>query len=88
MTTFAFTPSQTAAFTFQPVLDGSTYNVVVTWNIFGQRYYVNCYDLSGNLIFALPLISSPVGTPISITKGYFNSTMVYYGSTQTIEVLP
>lgn len=88
MTTYAFSPSPTAPFQFQPTLDGATYNCVVTWNIFGNRYYVNCYNLSGTLVFCLPLISSPTDHPISITKGYFASTMVYYSGTQTIEVLP
>lgn len=88
MTTYAFTPSTTANFTFQPTLDSAAYNIVVNWNLFGQRFYVNCYNLAGMLIFCLPLISSPPTYPISITKGYFTSTLVYYGSTQTFEVLP
>lgn len=60
-TTFDFVPSNVAPFSFSPELDGATYNCVVTWNLFGRRYYVSCYDLSGDMIFALPLIGSPAG---------------------------
>lgn len=61
MTIFPFAPSTAAPFQFQPVLDGTTYNAVVTWSLFGQRYYINLYDLDQNLIFCLPVIGSPDG---------------------------
>lgn len=65
MTIFTdFTPSNVAPFTFSPEFDGTIYNVVVTWNLFGRRYYVSCYDLSGNRIFTIPLIGSPAGLGI------------------------
>jgi hypothetical protein len=53
-----FTPSTNSVFSFQPSLNGTLYNVTVTWNIFGQRFYVNVYDLSNNLILARALVSS------------------------------
>ncbi len=53
-----FQPSSTAAFTFQATLDGEQYTVVVTYNLFGQRYYASVYDLSGNLISSRGLVSS------------------------------
>lgn len=62
MTTyFNFQPSAGTNFQFQPTLDGQQYTVIITWNVFGQRYYVNCYALSGALIFARALTGSPVG---------------------------
>lgn len=62
MTTyFNFQPSAGSVFQFQPTLDGQQYTVSTTWNIFGQRYYVNCYALNGTLIFARALTGSPVG---------------------------
>lgn len=64
MALYTFIPSSNSAFTFQPTLDGNTYQVTVTWSLFGQRYYVNCYTLSGQLVFSLPLISSVAGQPI------------------------
>lgn len=88
MTTFAFVPSSTSPFSFQPTFDGATYNVTVTWNIFGLRYYLNCSDMSGNPIFTLPLIGSPITDDISITAGYFDSTLVYNSDTQIFTVTP
>jgi hypothetical protein len=89
MTTFAFTPQQTSPpFQFQPTLDGQVYNVTVTWNLFGQRWYVNIYDLGFNLIVCLPLIGSPNDYPISLTAGYFTSTLVFYAASQQFVVTP
>jgi len=51
MTTYLFAPSPTAPFQFQPTLDGEVYHVVVTWNLFGQRYYVNVMTTSGALVY-------------------------------------
>ena len=66
MTTYyPFTPSNQGPFQFSPTLDGNTYNVIVTWSLFGRRYYVNVYDLARNLIVSLPMIGSPVGNLIS-----------------------
>ena len=82
-----FTPSVTTPFLFQPTFDGDIYTVIVTWNLFGRRYYVNCYTLSGTLIFSLPLIGSPLNYDISMTKGYFTTALVYRVSTNNFEVI-
>lgn len=59
MTTYVdFVPSTAAPFQFQATFDAAQYNVVVTWNEFGQRYYINVYDLASNLILARSLVSS------------------------------
>ena len=58
-TIYPFTPNNQGPFQFSPELDGNTYNVQVTWSLFGARYYVNVYDLAQNLIVALPMIGSP-----------------------------
>ena len=90
MTTFTqFTPSVSKNFTFQPTLDGQVYSVVVTWSLFGQRWLVNCYDLSGNLKFARPLRASPNNANINIAGGYFiTSTLIYREQTRNFEVSP
>jgi hypothetical protein len=65
MTTYVnFTPSPAAPFQFQATLDGEQYTIIVTWNLFGQRFYANCYTLSGALVFSLPLVGSSVGRTI------------------------
>lgn len=65
--TTAFTQyvqSPNALFQFQPTLDGVTYTAIVTWNMAGQRLYLNVIAQDGTLIFALPLIGSPTGFTI------------------------
>lgn len=59
MTAYVFTPTATSLFQFQPIFDGATYNVIITWNIFRQDWYVNVLDLSGNRVVSIPVISSP-----------------------------
>lgn len=59
MTTYVpFRPTPSAPFKFSAVLDGDTYDVTVTWNLFGQRWYVNVYQLDGTLVVAIPRIGS------------------------------
>jgi hypothetical protein len=90
MTTItAFTPNVSQNFAFEPTLDGQVYNVVITWSLFGQRWLVNCYDLSGVLVFARPLRSSPNNADINIAAGYFKtSTLIYREQTRNFEVTP
>jgi len=90
MTTYtAFTPTAQAAWQFQPTLDGNTYTVIATWNIYRQDYYISIYDLSGNMIVMLPLIGSPPDSDINLVAGYFTtSTLVFRVSTQQFEVTP
>lgn len=58
MTTFPFTPSPLQNQTFNPTLGGQTYTAVVTWNLFGQRWYLNLNDSNGNLIISTALVAS------------------------------
>jgi hypothetical protein len=55
---YPLVPSTVTAPSFAPTFDGSQYICTVTWNLFGQRYYVNCYDGSGDRIFTVPVIPS------------------------------
>lgn len=62
MTTFYnFQPSTLQVSQYQVTLDAAQYVLTLPWNLFGQRYYLTCSDLDGNLIFNLPLIGSPDG---------------------------
>lgn len=63
---YNFTPSDTNVFQFQPTLDNTTFAVTVTWNLFGERYYININTLSGALVYTMPLIGSPPDYPISL----------------------
>lgn len=90
MTTYVdFAPLYTQAFSFQPVLDGQTYTCIVTWNLFGQRWYINLYDVTNALIVCTPLIASPNDYDINLVGGYFTtSTMVFREANQQFEVSP
>jgi len=81
-----FAPNIVTAFQFQAVFDNQTYNLICPWNAFGQRYYVTCYNLNGNLVFNVPLIASPLFYDISLTAGYFTSTLVYRASSNQFEI--
>lgn len=84
---FAFSPSATTTFNFQPTLDGTLYNVTVTWNVFGQRYYVNVFSQQGARICTVPMTASPNDWDINIVGGYFTSIMVFRTELQRIEIL-
>lgn len=88
MTTVPFTPSINSLFSFQPTLDGSQYNLFVTWNLSGQRWYLNIADLNQNLVLVEALIASPDGYDIDLVQGYFVSTLVFRASSQSFEVFP
>ena len=85
--TFPFTPAPSIPFHFNPTLDNNAYNVVCTWNLFGQRWYINIYDLTGNLILSRPMTGSPNGYNISLTAGYFYTQLVYRTSSNQFEVI-
>jgi hypothetical protein len=53
-----FQPSTTAAFSFPLTLTGTPYVATITWNVFGERYYLNLADLSGNPVLCRALVSS------------------------------
>jgi len=81
-----FNPTPTTNFQFAPVLDGVAYSAVCTWNAYGCRYYVNVYDVLGNLQFSVPLIPSPDNGNISLTKGFFTTSMIYRASSSNFEI--
>jgi hypothetical protein len=58
-TVIPFLPSDLVAPKFKVVLDGNNYDVLVTWNISAQRYYIDLYDLNGNWVVTTPLVQSP-----------------------------
>lgn len=89
MTTFTdFVPSNVAPFQFTAELDGEAYTVITTYNLFGQRYYVNIYAPDGARILTKPMIGSPVGYDISLVAGYFTSTLIWRVQNGQFEVSP
>jgi len=65
MTTFVnFQPTQTQPFQFQATLDGTSYNVVVTWSLFGARFMANVFALDGTLVVSRALVGTDGGKQI------------------------
>lgn len=58
MTSYPFTPSPLQNQVFNPILGGNTYTATITWNLFGQRWYLNLTDSGGNLIISTAVVSS------------------------------
>jgi hypothetical protein len=46
-------------------LDGTSYNVTITWNVSAQRYYINVYTLDGTWIITTALVSTPPARDIA-----------------------
>jgi len=89
MTTLTlFNPQSNQVFQFNPTLDGVTYVAQCPFNIYAQRYYLNIFDTSRNLIVATPLTGSPDDFDINLLFGYFSSTLIYRVSSGNIEVSP
>lgn len=91
MTLIPFNPSGTAIPPFQTkvTLDGSSYFLTATWNVYGQRWYMAITDQYNNLILMIPIIGSPLNNSINLVFGYFFvSTLVYRADTGNFEVNP
>jgi len=86
ITYIQFVPSSAGPFHFQAVLDGVQYNISITWNIFGLRYYLNLYTVQGELLLASPVAGSPDGYDIDLLLGRFTSTLVYRVGSNNFEV--
>ncbi len=86
-TMISFSPVSTSTFQFQCTLDNNSYNVIVTWNLYGQRYYINIYDSNNGLILCVALIGSPDNYDISMTAGYFTTKLVFRQSSGNFEVI-
>jgi hypothetical protein len=96
MTTYVpFNPAPGQPFSFLATFDGSEYQVVCTWALFGRRWVINVYSTlsafggTPQLIFEKPQISSPDNANINLLGGYFvTSTMVFRASTSSFEINP
>lgn len=88
-TVIQFHPSPLAPFQFQATLDGTAYNITITWNVYRASkfgWYINIYQENGVLVFTRALIASPPGYNISMTAGYFATSIVFLDQTQQFVV--
>ena len=82
-----FNPTSNANFQFNATFDGDIYSVIITYNIYSERYYVNIYDTTNALIVCLPLIGSPLNYNISMTAGYFTTQLIYRAPNRQFEII-
>lgn len=90
-TLITFVPSTSGAPQFQATLDGALYTIICTWNLSGQRYYINVYSQDGTLIVCKAMIGSPPAPDpgINLLFGYFvTSTLVYRTANSQFEIGP
>ena len=93
-----FAPTANAPFQFQATLTGptalvsatgTTFDVIVPWNVTAQRWYLLIVDQNGNLVLNRSLVGSPADYPINLIGGYFTeSSLVFFESTQQFVVTP
>lgn len=76
----AFTPTVP----FQLTMDGSVYTFLVYFSLYGQRNYIACVTLGGQLVFNLALVGSPLDYDLNLAAGYFINTTLVYRTTQNI----
>ena len=92
MTTIAFQPNNSASppFQAQVTLDGVSYSMITMANFYAaNRWYVQLYDQSGNLVQNMPLIGSPPDFNIYLFPALFQtSTILYRVSTGLFEINP
>jgi hypothetical protein len=82
-----FQPYPSAPFTFSAQLDnGVSYNIAILWNYEAQRWYFNLYDQNQDQILCRALIASPPAYNISLTAGYFTTTIIFRDTTQQFEI--
>lgn len=82
-----FVQPPNAQFQFAAVFDGETYNVTCTWNVFGQRYFVNIFADNAERVLTIGRVGSPAGYDISLTAGYFTTKLVWREANNQFEVI-
>lgn len=88
-TLISFAPNNSASppFSATVTLDNVSYQLIVTWNIAGQRWYASLQDQSGVAIWTGALVGSPLGYDILLAPGIFqSSTLLYRADTGNFEV--
>lgn len=85
-----FTPSNSSSppFQFTATMAGVDYTVTTTWNVYGQRWYINVYDANGTRLKTQPLIASPLNNDILLCPVLFKGlgSLVYRDASNNFEI--
>lgn len=90
-TLIPFQPNNSASppFSVSVTLDSTSYQLIATWNLSGQRWYASLQDQSGNTVWMGALIGSPLDSNIYLALGIFQtSTLLYRADTGNFEINP
>lgn len=86
---FNFSNNASPPFSASVTLDNQSYQLIATWNLAGQRWYVQLQDQSGNVVWMGALIGSPLDSNIYLALGIFHSsTLLYRADTGNFEISP
>jgi hypothetical protein len=76
-----FSPSPVSPPQYTVTLAGVQYNLVVTWNLFGLRYYVNLYLSNGGAwVLTVPATGSEAAAPQNLVAGYIPGATLWFDS--------
>jgi hypothetical protein len=69
-------PTSTPPFAFKATLNGQPYSVTITWNLSGQRWFLNVLTLQGVLVWTGASVPSPLNYDINIVNGFFGTSSI------------
>lgn len=86
---FSFQPDSNSIppFQFQTSLAEGLRSVAFTWNVAGERWYMEVKDSTGSTLLYRPLIGSPMSYDINLISTISQSSLVYREDNQTFEVM-
>lgn len=87
-TIIPFAPGPSTPVQFSATLDGAQYTVIVTWNLSGQRWYVNIYTLKGALVWTQAAVQSTAAAPTNLAPFTTASALVFYEASNAFVVTP
>ena len=92
MTTYvplAISPNAAPPWTGQFTLDGQSYQGILWWNFYAQRFYLSLAQQNQAPVWYGPLIGSPLDADIYLAPGVFQtSTILYRADSGNFEVNP
>lgn len=92
MTTYVpltISPSAAPPWIGQFTLDGTSYQGILWWNFYAQRYYLSLAQQNQAPVWYGPLIGSPLDFDIYLAPGVFQtSTILYRDDSGQFEINP
>lgn len=86
MSQVTFSPNNASAPPFSTTvsIDGVNYQMSALWNSYGNRWFAQIADMSGNVLLYAPMITSPDGDEISIVSADIGIGSLYVDATTSM----